>query len=110
MQKVGLATVLMAGMLIGTAVYAQNPPPAQEPGGARQQSGEMTLTGCLSSGTGNTFVLKTKDQGEVTVTGSNDLSKHSGHTVTLTGSMKQEQGKSTMQVSQLKHVSNTCSN
>ena len=70
-------------------------------------SGEKTLVGCLSPN-GDGFVLKTKSQGDVAVRGSEVSAKHSGHTVELTGTMKKDQGKSTLDVSKLKHVANSC--
>ena len=70
-------------------------------------SGERTLVGCLAH-EGEGFILKTKSQGEVAVMGSDVSAKHSGHTVELTGTMKKDHGKSTLDVTKLKHVANSC--
>jgi hypothetical protein len=97
--------VIMAGLLlhVGSVLYAQDPPQKQREGGA-ERAKETTLTGCLSQ-SGSTFMLKTKDQKQITVTGPSDMAKHSGHTVELTGKMT---GADTFEANQLKHVSASC--
>jgi hypothetical protein len=74
----------------------------------RQASGD-TLTGCLAKDTQGNYTLTHETSGEKTaVTGSADLEKHATHKVTLTGSRKDESGKSVFHVTKIQHISATC--
>ena len=94
-----VALVALAAMVSATAAGAsQDKPDAQKP--STMDASGMTLTGCVARGTApDTFTLAEVKKGApvaadastpaplVTLTGTEvDLSKHVGHSVTLTGS------------------------
>ena len=93
-----VALVALAAMVSAAAAGAsQDKPEAQKP--ATMDAAGMTLTGCVARGTApDTFTLAEVKKGApaadastpaplVTLTGTEvDLSKHVGHSVTLTGS------------------------
>ncbi len=66
------------------------------------------MTGCLTEQDGS-FMLGTQDGGKVSVSGSEALAKHKNHTVKLTGRKSDEGGKTTLSVTKIEHVSDSCS-
>jgi hypothetical protein len=82
-------------------------------GGQPEQSAktESSMTGCLSKDSNGAYVLTDSTGNKIAISGTTpDLEKHAAnHTVTLTGKMGADaSGKPTMEVSKLKHVSDTC--
>jgi hypothetical protein len=83
---------------------------AQGGQGADRQQNETTMTGCLSKDSAGGYTLADEKTGaKTTVTGPAELEKHSAnHKVTLTGSAKTTDGKSTFTVSKIQHVAAEC--
>jgi hypothetical protein len=71
---------------------------------------ETTVTGCLSKGAGDGYVLTNEKTGKTTtVTGPADLEKYSAnHKVKLTGTSSTEGGKRVLNVTKIDHISETC--
>jgi hypothetical protein len=98
--------IVMCALIVAPALWGQEQPRKQQE--ADRQAGQ-SYTGCLTEQQGS-FLLKTADGGNVTVTGSADLSKHKNHTVKLTGRMSEDGGKKMLNVTKIEHVSASCSN
>jgi|SRR5215469_14066061 hypothetical protein len=110
-----LFSVLPALFLAGL-MYAQAPEKGGPANDAKNPSAspgrETTLQGCLTKGTGqDAYVLKDdKTNATVAVTGSPDmLDKHMNHTVSLTGSETTDGGHQVFKVTNLTHISASCS-
>ena len=92
--------ICTAMLLFGLVALAQDPPQAAK-------GNERTLTGCLAKGADVAQHYKFTDQDsgrEVTVTGAQNMEKHVGHTVRITGSMTNK----VFNVTKMEHVSETC--
>src|SRR5262249_17117108 len=101
-------SALLAGALsIAPALYGQEQSPGQRKQAQADRAGQETLTGCLTEDQGS-FTLATQAGEQVSVSGSQDLMKHKGHTVKLTGTTSNEGGKKTLTVSKIEHVSPSC--
>jgi hypothetical protein len=103
-----LTSVAMSLLVWGSAVnlLAQQRDQSQ-----RDRMSETTITGCLNKDAGGSYTLTDKATGVKTmVSGSPDLEKHStNHEVTLTGTMKTENGRSEFVVTKLQHIAASCS-
>jgi hypothetical protein len=78
--------------------------------GAKSSRKTSTVTGCVSSdkgANGDYMLTNSRYKDGVDVSGSDDLSKHAGHKVQLTGSWTTP-GKA-FQETKIKHISETCS-
>jgi hypothetical protein len=70
---------------------------------------ETTVTGCLSKGAGDGYVLTNEKSGKTTmVTGPSDLEKHVNHKVKLTGTSSTAGGTRVLNVAKIDHISETC--
>jgi|SRR5215204_4714418 hypothetical protein len=96
--------VLFAGL--SSALYAQS----KDAQGADRQQNETSMTGCLSKDASGGYTLADEKTGAKTmVTGPAELEKHSGnHKVSLTGSAKTVDGKSTFTVTKIQHIAAEC--
>jgi len=84
---------------------------AQADSGQADRKTESSMTGCLSKDSAGAYTLTDSTGNKIAVSGTTpDLEKHAAnHTVTLTGKMTTDaNGKPAMEVSKLKHVSDTC--
>jgi hypothetical protein len=108
-----LMTVLVVGALsLAPALYGQADNGQQKKNDQQQQEqadrpGQATFTGCLTGDQGS-FKLATSAGEQVNVSGSEDLTKHKDHTVKLTGTLSDEGGQKTLNVSKIEHVSASC--
>jgi len=76
-----------------------------------QPKSETAMTGCLTKGSAGNYTLTDEKTGvKITVTGPEDLEKHSAnHKVTLTGTAKTDaSGNQVLEVSKIQHVSTSC--
>ena len=103
-----LLSVLVAGALsVAPALYGQDDPAQKKEQQKQQADRPETLTGCLTEEQGS-FKLATGAGEQFDVSGPADLSKHKNHTVKLTGTTKNEDGKKMLTVSKIEHVSPSC--
>ena len=105
-------TVLIAAGLLLSAFSTKLLAQASDSGQAdRSAKAEASTTGCLTKDSNGAYMLTDSTGNKIAVTGTTpDLEKHAAnHTVTLTGKMTTDaNGKPAMEVSKLKHVSDTC--
>lgn len=81
-----LLTIAATSILILTPNLATAQAPA--PGVETAQT-EQTATGCLSRGSGDSYVLEVSDGTKISVTGPAQLAEHIGHIVRLKGTFDQ---------------------
>ena len=93
----------IVGALIFCAALLAAQTDAPKPTASKSKGG--TATGCLAKGdTTGQYTLTMKGGRKLAVTGTADMEKHAGHTVTLTGTRKGQ----SFEATNLKHVSATC--
>jgi len=106
-----LPVLFLAGFMCAQTPQKDSPP--NDPNSPRATPGrETTLQGCLTKGTGqDAYVLKDdKTNATVAVSGSADLlDKHMNHTVSLTGTEMTDAGRQVFKVTNLTHISASCS-
>jgi hypothetical protein len=107
-----LMTVLIVGALsVAPALYGQADSAQQKKDDQQQEQADRpsqaTFTGCLTAEQGS-FKLATTAGEQVNVTGPEALTKHKDHTVKLTGTLSDEGGQKTLNVSKIEHVSASC--
>jgi hypothetical protein len=110
MTKATVCFLTICALAFSPALWAQDQqksPEQRQKGQAERQTTD-SLTGCLTEQAG-AFSLKTQAGESVTVTGSGDLAKHKNHTVKVTGKITEESGKKTLSVTNIEHVSASCS-
>ena len=103
-------TLLIAAGLLLSAFSTRLLAQADTSGQAEKKT-ESSMTGCLSKDSSGAYTLTDSTGNKIAVSGTTpDLEKHAAnHTVTLTGKMTTDaNGKPAMEVSKLKHVSDTC--
>lgn len=106
MRQFMIATFAAALITVGTPLGAFSPSPQQEPSQSQSKDRQQSYTGCLAAGTEQgMYILKTSS-GNLMVSGSADLAKHIGHTVTVTG--KPSSAGDSLQVSNIKQIAATC--
>jgi hypothetical protein len=99
-----LANLLLIAALSGGLMAAP-----QETKAPSKMGKEMTVTGCLSKGAGDGYVLTNEKTGTTTkVMGPSDLEKHVNHKVKLTGASSTEGGTRVLNVAKIDHISETC--
>jgi len=108
-----LSIVIAGAMSVGPALFAQNETQGQTPGQNNNQQqadrpNQETMTGCLTEQQGS-YMLATTGGDQVNVTGTAYLSKHTNHTVRLTGTKADSGGKTMLNVTKIEHVSASCS-
>jgi hypothetical protein len=99
------AAVLIAGL--SSSVFAQAKDNNQD---ADRQKNESTITGCLTKDASGYTLADEKTGTKMTVTGPEDLEKHSAnHKVSLTGMAKTDNsGKSVFEVTNIRHIAADC--
>jgi hypothetical protein len=103
--------LLIAALSGGLMAAPQETKAPDKMGQAPSKMGrEMTVTGCLSKGAGDGYVLTDEKTGRtMAVMGPADLEKHAAnHKVKLTGTSSSEGGKRVFNVSKIDHISETC--
>ena len=100
-----LANLLLIAALSGGLMAAP-----QETKAPSKMGKEMTVTGCLSKGAGDGYVLTSEKTGTTTmVTGPTDLEKHAAnHKMKLTGTSSTEGGTRVLNVTKIDHISEKC--
>jgi hypothetical protein len=83
---------------------------AQDTPAPGKMAKETSMTGCLSKGAGDGYVLTNEKTGRtVPVKGPSELEKHAAnHKVKLTGTTTTEGGKPVLNVTKIDHISETC--
>lgn len=69
---------------------------------------EVTLTGCLSKGAADGEYVLTAKAEQAMLTGAADLEKHANHTIRVTGSWENADGKKQFRVAKIEHVAESC--
>jgi hypothetical protein len=109
MKKLMVSVLALGTLSIAPALYSQRP--SQDKQKDQQQADRLaqeTFTGCLTEEDGS-YMLGTPDGDKVSVSGPANLAKHKNHTVKLTGRKSEEGGKTSLSVTKIEHVSDSCS-
>jgi hypothetical protein len=103
-----------AGLSLAQDPAPQQPPAQQRQEGQKPDGGagadqEVSITGCLTKGTGSgQYVVNGKDGQKIEFNGSSELDQYSNQTVKITGTVSEQGGKATFQPKSVQRVASSC--
>jgi hypothetical protein len=100
-------TILAAVLILAVGSISLTAAPAPQAEQAAAGDAQITLTGCLEGAAGP-FTLTTEGGEKYVVMGSEELAKHVGHTVKITGTKGDDPGKLTVKAAKIEQISTSC--